>query len=318
MRTEDAAFNERQHLSSSAPSTRPSTGWHRFLNADAMLVLVTILAALGWLFSRHALKGMPPLHFMATRLLLAGGILAAFGWRQIRELSRRDLIRSCGSTGIAFGIGISLWILALQNAKSMGVGAFITSLGVVFAPLVAWLMFRVRVTAATWLAVAIATAGMACLSFEKGLSLSLSDLFFVGCAVAFSVQFNLNSRFAARIPALPLTAVQLVIAGVFALILSLMTESWPSSISAETAGWLAASIVLSTCGRFFLQVKGQSMASVSHAALIMTLEPVWTALLAATLLGERMTAMQIFGCVLIMLALLVNRVRWTLRQKSGF
>jgi drug/metabolite transporter (DMT)-like permease len=40
----------------------------------------------------------------------------------------------------------------------------------------------------------------------------------------------------------------------------------------------------------------------------MALEPVWTALLAATLLGERMTPVQLGGCGLIAAALVANRL----------
>ena len=46
--------------------------------ADALLLLVTALAAGGWIFSKEALAGMPPLLFIGTRFLLAGLILLGF------------------------------------------------------------------------------------------------------------------------------------------------------------------------------------------------------------------------------------------------
>jgi drug/metabolite transporter (DMT)-like permease len=42
----------------------------------------------------------------------------------------------------------------------------------------------------------------------------------------------------------------------------------------------------------------------------MTLEPIWTALLAGVWFAETMTVMQIIGCSLIFSALLVSRWRW--------
>ncbi|MFC6669367.1 EamA family transporter [Marinobacterium aestuariivivens] len=56
------------------------------------------------------------------------------------------------------------------------------------------------------------------------------------------------------------------------------------------------------------------MATASHAAIILTLEPVWTAILGVFWLDERMGALQLAGCTLIFLALLINRWRWLLQR----
>lgn len=283
----------------------------RLLNADGLLVLVTLLAAVGWLFSRHSLSGMPPLLFIGIRFALAGLLVGVAGVPQFMRLSVSDLVRSCTATGLVFSAAMVFWILGLQHASNMGVGAFITSLGVIFAPVVGWALFRVRITRSTWMAVLVATAGMGCLSLQSGLRLTASDLYFVASACGFSLQFNLNSRYSTRVPVLPLTAVQLAMVGVVSLSISAFSETWPASVGAETISWVAASILISTCLRFFFQVKAQSMASVSHAALIMTLEPVWTTLIAIIWFDERMSGAQVAGCLLIMLALLINRWRWT-------
>lgn len=289
----------------------PPLGAQPHLNPDVLLVLVTLLAAVGWLFSYHALRELPPLLFIGIRFFFAGLLLAGAGLGQFRQLDLTALLRDCAATGLVFSAAMVCWILGLYHAGNLGVGAFITSLGVVFAPVVGWAMFRVAITRSTGIAVLVATTGLGCLSLQGGMRLSASDLFFVASACGFSVQFNLNSRHATKIPVLPLTVVQLTMVGISALAISAGVETWPASLSAATIGWVAASVVLATCLRFFLQVKAQSMASVSHAALIMTLEPIWTALLSALWLGERMTGLQLAGCLLILVALLVNRLRWS-------
>jgi hypothetical protein len=42
------------------------------LKADALLLLVTLIAVVGWVFSKGALQGLPPLLFMGVQFLLAG------------------------------------------------------------------------------------------------------------------------------------------------------------------------------------------------------------------------------------------------------
>ncbi len=282
------------------------------LKADALMLLVTLIAACGWVFSKEALHGLPPLLFIGARFLLAGLLLVGIGASQLRRLDTGDLLRTC-LTGAVMGAAMLSWILGLHHASNIGVGAFITSLGVVLAPVVGWALFSVRVTTSTWIAVIVAAAGMGCLSLESGLHFAPSDLYFLAAACAFAVHFNLNTRFAVRIPVVALTAVQLTIVGGLALLISTLSERWPTVVSGEVIGWLVASTFIATSLRFFLQIKAQGMAPLSHAAIIMTLEPVWTALVGRVWLGEQMSRMQLIGCSIIFCALFINRWRWFLR-----
>ncbi|MEP3348828.1 MAG: hypothetical protein ABJN96_02615 [Marinomonas sp.] len=47
--------------------------------AEWILVLVTVLAAFGWIFSKEVLAGLPPLFFMGARFLIAGFVLFLVG-----------------------------------------------------------------------------------------------------------------------------------------------------------------------------------------------------------------------------------------------
>lgn len=280
------------------------------LQADGVLVLVTLLAASGWLFSYHALRGLPPLLFVGIRFLSAGLILAAFGVNEISSL-RGDfsVLRQCLFTGMVLGAAMMCWILGLHFTTALGVGAFITSLGAVIAPLIAGLLFRARIARSTWLAAFVATLGMACLGLQKGMTVHLADLLFLGSALGFSIQLNLISRFAGKIPVLPLAAIQLTVVGLVSLAGSAMVEDWPAHMDAETALWLSLSVLSATCLRFYFQIWAQGRTPLSHAAFIMTLEPVWAALFAMVWLGERMRPTQLLGCGLILCALLISRWR---------
>jgi len=121
------------------------------------------------------------------------------------------------------------------------------------------------------------------------------------------LQLNLLSRFSMRMHVLVLTAIQLFAAGAVLLGLSLLFEPLPHSISISVAGWFLASTLIASSLRFLLQTYGMSLTPVSHAAVIMNLEPVWTAIFAVFWFNEIMSAGQVFGCVLIFVAMLVSR-----------
>lgn len=279
------------------------------LRADLMLLAVTLLAASGWIFSKEALDGMPPLLFIGSRFLLAGLILAVVGFSRLRRLSLRDLATGAG-VGILFSGALTFWILGLFHSRHLGESAFINSLGILLVPVVARLLFGDRPPRTTWIALPIALAGFALLSLNAGLRLEPSQWLFATSAVLFSLLINVNTRVVRRLPALPLTAIQLSVVGIVLGTLSALVEPWPSRIGGATLGWLAASVLIASTLRFFLQVYAQGLTTPSHAAVILMLESVWTALLAAAWYGETMTSLQLAGCSLIFTALLINRWYW--------
>nr|WP_286206674.1 DMT family transporter [Thauera linaloolentis] len=289
------------------------------MEADLFLLLATLAAAAGWIFSKEALAGLPPLLFVGSRFLLAGVALAVFGWPQLRVLGRRGW-RGALMVGALFALAMAFWISGLQHARHIGEGAFIASLGVVLVPLVGRLFFGERPPRMVWVSMPLALVGFACLSLEHGFRVEPGQWFFVAAAAVFAVLINLNGRVVHDVPALALSTVQVTTVGVLMLPLSAALETWPGAVQAPVLGWLLGSALFATTLRFFAQLHGQSLTTPSHAAVILMLEPMWTALAAAWWFGERMGALQFFGCTLIFSALVLSRwrvVRDVLRMLAG-
>lgn len=277
--------------------------------ADVLLLLVTVLAASGWIFSKEALAGMPPLLFIGTRFLLAGVILLGFAWPTLRHLPARRIRRGL-LVGVLFSAAIAFWVLGLHHSQHLGESAFINSLGILLVPVVARLLFGDRPPRSTWVALPVALLGFALLSLNAGFNVEASQLLMVCAALCFALLINVNTRVVRNVPALPLTTLQLISVGVVLTGLSLVVEHQPLALSPSILGWFMTSVLLASSLRFFLQIKAQSMTTPSHAAVILMLEAVWTALFAAWWFGETMTALQLLGCSLIFMALLINRWYW--------
>lgn len=274
--------------------------------AEATLVLVTLIAGFGWLCSKEVLRGMPPLLFLGLRFAAAGVVLAVLARWRGQPLPWRLPAASWWSA-LMLAAAMVLWMLALQRSDNLGVGAFIGSLGVVLAPLVARLLFGTVLLAQTLWAMPLAALGVAAMAWHGGWQLAAADNLFLASALAMSVFLNLNGRAGAKAPALSLTALQLLLAGLAGFAGSLLSEHWPASLSPAVWGWLMVSILLATCGRFFLQGWAQARVPLQRSAFILLLEPVWTALLAAWWFGSGMSASQLAGAVLIMSSLLLSR-----------
>ena len=116
-----------------------------------------------------------------------------------------------------------------------------------------------------------------------------------------------NTRVVRNVPALPLTTLQLISVGV---VLTAITGRTAAGTEQSILGWFMACVLLASSLRFFLQIKAQSMTTPSHAAVILMLEAVWTALIAAWWFGETMSVLQLLNTGLIFTALLINRWYW--------
>ena len=276
------------------------------LKADILLVVVTLLAAISWMFSKEALAEMPPLLFIGSRFLIAGLFLALLRPATIRSLNKKQWIASA-QVGVLFGLSMCLWIFGLFHSQNLGEGAFITSISVIIVAPLSYLFFKAKVERSNWIALPVAVAGLAFLSLEHGFRPEASQLYFLAAAVLLSLTFILNGLAAARMSAAALTAISLTFVGIIAISISAVLESWPQAITGNMLKWLALSAFVGTGARFLLQTYAQGLTSPSHAAVIMVLEPVWTSIFAALWFAERMSTLQLIGCSLIFTALIINR-----------
>ncbi|PID43465.1 MAG: EamA family transporter [Proteobacteria bacterium] len=280
-----------------------------YLKADVILIFVTLLAACGWIFSKETLPGLPPFLFIGLRFLLAGLVLGVVSGTGLFRLTAIQW-RNASGAGLVFGAAMTLWIMGLHNTNHLGEGAFITSMGILLVPVIARLFFSDQPTRETWIALPVSVIGLACLSLNRPFSFETGQLYFLMAAGMFACHFTIISTLVTNIAPLSLSAIQLVIVGLCALLLSTGSETLPDDVSGSIWLWFLVSALIATSLRFWLQVKGQSFAPASHTVLILTLEPVWTAILASLWFGESMTGLQVLGCSFIFSALLVSRWRW--------
>lgn len=281
---------------------------NKTLLSDMLILFVTLLAASGWVFSKEALQGIAPLSFLGIRFLLAGMLLGVLCIPQFKNLTAQSWKLSL-SMGALFSIALMIWVQGLFASNHVGEGAFITSLGVVLVPVIAKLFFKEELASSTWIALPVAILGLALLSLNDGFQFENGQLFFAGAAILFALHFNLITLAASKMPAFPLTSIQLMSAGFGALVVSFFMEQWPPVISQITWGWILASILLASAARFLIQTYAQSMASASHTAIILILEPIWVSIITAFWFDETMSWLQLSGCGLIFLALVINRWR---------
>ncbi|EGA70199.1 putative permease [Vibrio sinaloensis DSM 21326] len=274
--------------------------------AAGILVVTTLLAGFGWIFSKEAIQGLPPFGFIALRFLLASLCLLPFCFGSLKSISFVQFRQALGG-GLILALALLAWVYAVSISDTLGEGAFIVSLSMIIVPIVAWTLFREKPKRAFWFAMPIAVAGLAFLSLKGGWQSSPGQLWFLFNACLLALHFNINSRLAQSLPILLLTCIQLFVTGLIALMVSSLVETMPEHIDNEIWGWFLASAILATSLRFAMQTLGQKGCNPANAALIMLLEPIWTVILSIIWYGEQLSTNKVVGCSLILLSLLFYR-----------
>jgi drug/metabolite transporter (DMT)-like permease len=215
-----------------------------------------------------------------------------------RSAFRLRLLAAPLLMGLALFAGYAFQTFGLRLTTPAKAG-FITGLSVVIVPVVSTLALRQRLSKGVWLGVGLATAGLALLSLQVGLSMSPGDLLVLACAVAFACQILLTGRFAPRWDPLLLAFGQIVVVAIAAGAAALLLER-PSMPTGSVLFAAAFTGILATSLAFGIQTVAQRFTSPTRTALVFATEPVFAALFSFLLIGELLGLRQAVGCALIL------------------
>lgn len=239
-------------------------------------------------------------------LVFASLCLLPFCFSALKKADGQDCFRSMG-VGVLLAGSIFCWIYAISISDTLGEGAFIMSLSMLFVPLLAWPLFGSKPPRAFWYSLPIAFIGLFLLSWSDGWNIATSQLWFIAAAVGLATHFNFNSKYSASLPTILLTTLQLFTVGCLGVVLSFFLETWPEGVSLITWKWVLLSVLLATSLRYLMQTVGQKLVNPTNAAILMLLEPIWTMMLSVWVYDESMPLNKILGCALLLLSLFFYR-----------
>src|SRR5262245_6708110 len=203
--------------------------------------------------------------------------------------------------------------------------SFLTGLASVFTPAAAWLTTRRLPTLENGIGIALAGAGFFLMTLPTSGAINSGDWLVFGCGVTFAFYIVEMAERSARHDAVWFTTVQLALTTALTGAAVLATGG-PAALGAGVRPILPSGslllqalflIVLGTFGTYVFQTWAQGHMSATHAAIIYTLEPVVTALLAARFLGERLGARGWAGGALVLAGIVVSELRLRLGSRAG-
>lgn len=269
----------------------------------ATLALLAMTATWGSTFYliKDLLDRVPVLDFLAVRFAIASVALYLLAPRALGRLSpvaRRNAV----VLGLLYGIAQILQTAGLAHTPAT-VSGFITGMYVVCTPLLAALILHTRITAMTWGAVALATAGLGVLTLN-GFSVGYGEALTLVAAVLYALHIVGLGAWAGAKNAMGMTIVQLIVITVVCFVATV-----PDGIvlPATPQDWLSVIYMAVVAGALALagQTWAQSHLPPTRAAIIMTMEPVFAAFFAVLLGGESVTGRMAVGGAMVLAAMLL-------------
>ena len=276
-------------------------------------LLVGVTVIWGWTFVvvKDAILLYGVMAFLAIRFAIAAVTLAPLC---LKRMTRRTLLVGMG-IGLVMAAGYVLQTFGLRCTTPTNCG-LITGLFVVFAPISARILFRVRLGWTLLVSVTASLIGMVFLTGQMPGQLRLGDYLTLGCAVAFGLHIALLSRYAREHDPLVLAFGQVLSSAVLFGVAWPLVEpiAWPEPkvwISLLLTGTVASALA------FYVQTLVQQRLTAARAAIILTMEPVFAAIFGYWLAGDRLTSLQLLGAACI-LAAQIWETTWGLwRDRRG-
>jgi len=281
----------------------------------ATLLLVGVTAVWGSTFFliHDLVEHVPPADFLAVRFGIAAVVMFVLFRRQTLALTRREL-KVGVVLGMLYGVAQVLQTTGLQHTDA-SVSGFITGTYVVLTPVLGAVLLHDRIGRMTWIAVGLATVGLALLSLQ-GFSVGIGEALTLLSAVLYAGHIVALGRWSTPGAAVGLATVQ---AGVITVVAAVVAVPDGLTLPADGGQWASLLYMALVAGALALwaQTWAQAHLTATRAAIVMALEPVFAALFAVTLGDESLTRRMLVGGALVVAAMYLVELRSTPRDPGA-
>ncbi|MBO5373535.1 MAG: DMT family transporter [Lachnospiraceae bacterium] len=267
------------------------------------LVIVTVIWGGGFVASDLALDSMRPFQILTIRFFLAAVFMGLLTMKGLKGITKKEVL--AGSLmGLALFAGFAFQIIGLQYTTPSK-NAFLTALNVVMVPFIAYVFLKKKVGIKGIVGAILSVSGVAILSLNGDLSLSIGDGLTLLCAVGFAFQIFLTGEFVKKYRVSVLNFIQMATA--FLLSFAGMFVAGETEFVVNTSGVLSVLYlgVVSTTICYLIQTACQQYVDETKSAIILSMESVFGTLFSIWILKEVITPRMAIGCIIIFVAVLI-------------
>lgn len=281
-----------------------------------MLLLTAFIWGTAFVAQSVGMDYLEPFTFNGVRCLIGAIALLPCIWFFNRgkekenkindENAKRDLIKGGIACGILLFAASSLQQIGLVYTAA-GKAGFITAFYIVLVPLFGIFLHK-KIGWKVWTAVAIALAGLYFLCITEAFTIGVGDIYVLLCALIFSVHILVVDHYAPKVDGVKLSCIQFLVAGIVSIPFMLILES-PKMGNMMTSWFPLIYAGVFSCGiAYTLQILGQKNVNPAIASLILSLESCFSVLSGWVILGERLSARETIGCIMMFAAIILAQI----------
>jgi drug/metabolite transporter (DMT)-like permease len=295
----------------------------RQFSATTALILASLIWGTAFVAQTTGMDFIGPITFINIRFFIGTIIILPLAFIErdiffkIEEVKKKKLYLIIFLTGCSLFVGSFLQQYALQYTK-VGNAAFLTILYVPFVPIISRFFLGKKIHWSIWVSVSICLVGSYYLTTGNSFEAQSADILVALCAVFFALHCILIDEFFEIINA-PYSLAFYQFGICFLISLPLMFAFEEPTISGiyEEIGQLLYVGIMSTGVAYTLQIIGQRFVKPSTAVITLSLEGVFAAITAWIILSQILTSIQIIGCSLIIVGVLVAQLIPLLNQDAA-
>jgi drug/metabolite transporter (DMT)-like permease len=276
------------------------------LKADLQLFLVTVIWGSSFAVMRFVAGYHTVFLLNGSRFLLGGLLLLPL--TKLRGAFNRSNLGYIALAGFALYAAIGFQQAGLVTTTAGNAG-FITCLYVVIVPIVLWVFWRERPSPLMGFAIPLAVGGGFLLSTGGRFQVQSGDILMFAGAFFWAMHVIVIAKVQGRIAPLPFAMGQYVVCGVLSLLTGAFFEHPSRADMLFVLPAVLYTAIFSIALGFTLQVIAQRHTPPNEAALILSLEAVFAALFGWLFLHEILLPVQLAGCALILLAVILVQVK---------
>ena len=190
---------------------------------------------------------------------------------------------------------------------TVGKAGFITTFYIIIVPLIG-LFFKKYCGILTWIGVVVALAGLYFLCITQKLTIQRGDALILCCSVLYAGQILAIDHYNPFVDGVKMSCIQFLTGGILGAVFMFLFENPSIAMILSAAGPILYTGIMSTGVGYTLQIVGQKGLNPTVAALILSLESVFSALSGYLFLHQLLTTRELIGCVLMFIAIVLAQL----------
>ena len=190
---------------------------------------------------------------------------------------------------------------------TVGKAGFITTFYIIIVPLIG-LFFKKYCGILTWIGVVVALAGLYFLCITQKLTIQRGDALILCCSVLYAGQILAIDHYNPFVDGVKMSFIQFLTGGILGAVFMLLFENPSIAMILSAAGPILYTGIMSTGVGYTLQIVGQKGLNPTVAALILSLESVFSALSGYLFLHQVLTTRELIGCALMFIAIVLAQL----------